>query len=128
QPDGVLVFDSANGNAISISDVDAGGGTVQVTLTATQGLISLRCTSRLNFIVGNGSGEVTMTFTGSINDINTALHGLSSTPNAGYTGAASLQIVTNDLGLSGNGGNRSDSDTILISVALPNPAIVSVQS
>ena len=125
--DGVLVFNTAGSNALSISDVDAGGGTVQVTLTATQGSISLSGTAGLAFAVGSGSGDITMTFTGSINDINNALHGLSFNPNTGYTGAASLQIVTNDLGLSGNGGNRSDSDTILINVDLPNPSIVSVE-
>lgn len=124
--DDVLVFNTAGGNAISISDVDAGGGTVQVTLTATQGLISLSGTSGLAFIVGNGSDDATMTFTGSINDINNALNGLTFTPASGYNGPASLQIVTNDLGLSGNGGNRIDSDTILIDVTLPNPTIVSV--
>ncbi len=126
--DGGLVFSTANGNAISISDVDAGGGIVQVTLTATQGLLSLSGTAGLTFIVGSGSDDITTTFTGSIDDINNALQGLGFTPNAGYTGAASLQIVTNDLGLSGNGGNRSDSDTILITVAPPDPTIVSVQA
>src|SRR5690606_22260756 len=107
--DEVLVFSAAGGNAISISDVDAGGGVVQVTLTATQGLVSLGSTAGLTFIVGSGGGDTTTTFTGTINAINNALEGLSFTPDAGYTGAASLQIVTNDLGLSGNGGNHSDS-------------------
>ena len=36
-----LVFSTGNGNAISISDLDAGGSAVEVTLTATNGAITL---------------------------------------------------------------------------------------
>ena len=39
--DTALVFTSGNGNAISISDVDAAGSPVEVTLTATNGTITL---------------------------------------------------------------------------------------
>ncbi|MFC5695328.1 DUF4347 domain-containing protein [Pseudomonas sp. GCM10022186] len=123
---GVLVFSAGNGNAVSIADVDAGGGTVRVTLTASNGLITLGSTAGLVFSVGSGTGDGTMTFDGSINDINNALAGLSFTPTSGYHGPASLQITTNDLGLSGNGGNQTDSDTLLINVDQPNPTITSV--
>jgi LPXTG-motif cell wall-anchored protein len=57
-----------------------------------------------------------MTFEGTVSDINAALNGLSYTPTSGYTGAASLQIVSNDLGLSGSGGSQTDVDTIAITV------------
>ena len=36
-----LVFNAGNGNLISIADLDAGAGAVQVTLTATNGAITL---------------------------------------------------------------------------------------
>lgn len=124
--DGVLVFSSGNGNALSVSDVDSGGGTVQVTLTATKGLISLSGTAGLVFTVGSGTGDVTMTFEGTISNINAALNGLSFSPTSGYTGPASLKITANDLGLSGSGGNRTDTDTISIAVVLPNPVIFHV--
>jgi hypothetical protein len=39
--DGTLVFSSGNSNLISIADADAGSSSVQVTLTATNGLITL---------------------------------------------------------------------------------------
>ncbi len=39
--DTALLFSTANGNLISINDVDAGGGLVQVTLTATNGWLTL---------------------------------------------------------------------------------------
>ncbi len=116
---GTLVFNSGNGNLISVSDVDAGSATIQVTLTSTHGLISLSGTTGLSFLVGSGSSDATMTFTGSQADINTALNGLSYTPTAGYNGSASLQITTNDLGNTGSGGSKTDTDTISLTV---NPA------
>src|SRR6185436_13029632 len=39
--DTALVFSTANSNAISISDVDAGGASVSVQLTATNGKVTL---------------------------------------------------------------------------------------
>ena len=45
-----------------------------------------------------------MTFTGSLGQINTALAGMQYTPHAGFTGSATLGIVTDDLGHNGSGG------------------------
>src|SRR5690606_3085200 len=65
-----LVFSTGNGNAISVADVDAGGGTIQVTLTASNGLLTLASTTGLVFISGSGTSDATMTFGGTITDIN----------------------------------------------------------
>ncbi|MBB4041176.1 Ca2+-binding RTX toxin-like protein [Microvirga flocculans] len=124
--DGILVFSSGNGNLIAISDVDAGNGTLRVTLTATHGSIALSGTSGLSFLVGSGSGDATMTFDGTLAAINQALNGLSITPEAGYHGPASLQVVTSDLGLSGSRGTLTDSDTISIHVRSVEPRVASV--
>jgi hypothetical protein len=124
----VLVFSSGNGNAISISDVDAGSGNVRVTLTASNGLISLAGISGLAFVVGSGTADGSMTFEGSLADINLALNGLTFTPTPNYNGPASLQIVSNDLGLSGSGGAQSDSDTIAITVNSVSPLVSGVSS
>jgi hypothetical protein len=59
-----------------------------------------------------------MQFSGSIAAINTALNGLSFTPSAGFTGAAALSIVTDDLGNTGSGGPLTANSTININVAL----------
>ncbi|EHK57775.1 beta strand repeat-containing protein [Allomesorhizobium alhagi] len=123
--DAALVFSSGNGNAISISDVDAGGGAMRVTLTASNGLITLSRTTGLSFIVGSGANDGTMSFEGTIADINAALNGTIFSPMPGYNGAASLQIVTNDLGLNGSGGPQTDTDTIAITVG-QQPEITSV--
>lgn len=125
--DGTLVFGTAQGNALSISDADAGNGLVQVTLTASQGTLSLSGINGLSFVVGSGTSDATMTFTGSVADINAALQGLSFAPTAGYRGPASLQITTDDLGNSG-GPARTDTDTISVSVDPTFPSITGVNT
>lgn len=125
--DGTLVFGTAQGNALSISDADAGNGLVQVTLTASHGTLSLSGVSGLSFVVGSGASDATMTFTGSVADINAALQGLSFAPTAGYRGPASLQITTDDLGNSG-GPARTDTDTITVSVDPTFPTITGVNT
>ena len=46
--DTTLVFSTADGNLISISDVDAAGNPLQVTLTATNGTLTLSQAHRLD--------------------------------------------------------------------------------
>jgi hypothetical protein len=111
------VFSVGNSNLISISDVDAGSSSVQVQLVSTNGKTTLSGTGGLSFTVGDGTADATMTFTGTITNVNLRLAGLSFTPNANYTGsAASLQIVTSDQGNTGTGGTLTDNDTIAITV------------
>ncbi|MGO4830764.1 beta strand repeat-containing protein, partial [Rhizobiaceae sp. 2RAB30] len=121
--DTALVFSSGNSNRISISDVDAGSGIVSVTLAASNGLLTLQGTTGLSFSDGDGTNDGIMTFTGTIADINAALDGLTFIPTPGYSGPASLQITTNDQGLSG-GSAQSDTDTVTIDVTPQNDAPV----
>jgi Ca2+-binding RTX toxin-like protein len=121
-----LVFSGASGNRITISDPDVGGGMLNITLTAAQGLLTLSGTTGLSFVVGTGAGDTTVTFRGSLTDINNALNGMIFTPDAGYYGPASIQIETSDLGLSGAGGAQSDSDVIAITVSSREPAVTGV--
>ncbi|MDE3739996.1 Ig-like domain-containing protein [Pseudomonas resinovorans] len=124
--DANLVFSAGNGNLISISDVDVGGGTLQVTLTATNGLISLSGISGLSFSNGDGTADGSMTFTGTLADINNALNGLTFSPTTGYNGPASIQISTSDLGGTGSGGAQTDTDTLAITVNPINPVITDI--
>ena len=117
-----LAFSNANGNLIAISDVDAGGNAVQVTLTGTHGTVTLAGLTGLGFTVGDGVDDATMTFTGAIANINAALAGMHFQPAADFNGAASIQIVTNDQGNTGAAGPRSTSDTVAITVAAQNDA------
>ena len=122
--DTVLVFSSANGNAIAISDADAGSNALQVTLTATNGTVTLSGIAGLTFTTGDGTAETGMVFTGTLTDINAALNGLQFAPAGGFTGTASLQIDTSDQGNTGAGGAQTDSDTISILVNNVNDAPV----
>ncbi|MDP2242160.1 MAG: DUF4347 domain-containing protein [Burkholderiales bacterium] len=120
--DTALVFSVAGGNAISIADVDAGTNPVQVALTGTNGVITLAGIAGLTFSVGDGMADGTMTFTGTVAAINTALNGLSFIPAANFNGGASLSITTNDQGNTGTGGAQSDTDAMTITVTAVNDA------
>ena len=76
-----ISFNAYQGNQISISDADAGPHHVRVTLTATHGTLSLIDSDPnggLNYTVGDGTEDTTMTFDGQVSDINTALRGWCS--------------------------------------------------
>jgi hypothetical protein len=111
-----LVFSAKNGNRISISDPDAGNSTVQVTLTASQGTLTLVSTAGLTFSAGDGTADATMTFRGTLAKINIALNGMRFTPAAGFVGAAGVTVTTDDLGARGTGGAQTDTDTVAITV------------
>src|SRR5205823_3397411 len=113
--DATLVFSSGNGNLISIDDIDAGhAGLLQVTLTSTNGTLTLNGTTGLTFTVGDGTADATMTFTGTLTNINARLAGMSYQPTADFSGSATLTITTNDQGNTGSGGAKSDTDNVTI--------------
>jgi hypothetical protein len=109
-------------NALSIADADAGNNPVQVTLTAAGGVLSLGPTAGLVFTTGTGANDATMTFTGTMASINSALDGTTFAPLANFNGPASITLTTSDLGLTGTGGAQSDSDTVPIAVIAVNDA------
>ncbi|WP_063771671.1 beta strand repeat-containing protein [Cupriavidus necator] len=110
-----LVFRTANGNALSISDVDNASHTV--TLSASHGAITLSGVAGLQFLSGDGTADSTMTFTGSDAAINAALNGMSFLGEKDYAGTASLQMQTND-------GASVDTDTVAIALNPVNDAPV----
>ena len=63
-PNTAEVFSTANGNLISISDAES--TSAQVTLTAVNGTLTLSTIAGLSFTSGDGTGDTTMTFTGTI--------------------------------------------------------------
>ncbi len=123
-----LVFSSSTGNALSVSDVDAGNSPVQVTLTASNGLLTLAQTSGLTLQSGSGTNDSTVSFEGSLADINAALDGLVFAPTPGHVGPAGLQITSNDLGASGSGGSQGDTDMVAILVEPDRPQVSSVHA
>ena len=107
-----ILFSQAAGNQISISDPDAGVNPVQVTLTASTGILTLGTTP--NNVTISGDGTTTITLVGQVDNINTALNGLTFTPPASFTTSATLQVVTTDQGNTGSGGPQQASSTIAI--------------
>nr|WP_312934616.1 Ig-like domain-containing protein [Stutzerimonas nitrititolerans] len=126
--DASLVFSNGNGNQISIGDVDAGANSVEVTLSVTNGVLTLAGTAGLSFTTGDGTADSSLVFSGSITDINAALATLTYSPTSGYNGAAVLSITTSDLGSSGSGGTQTDTDNVNITVNSLNPRITDVSA
>src|SRR5262249_36051543 len=107
--DGTLTFSTANGNAISIADVDAGSSSVQVTLAATNGLLGVPGIAGVT-VTGNGTGTVVLT--GSQSIINTVLNRLTLPPFPTRRSSDLLTVTTNDQGNTGSGGALSDVDSV----------------
>ena len=115
-------FLRANGNAIAIADVDATSGQMQVSLSVTNGSLTLGSLTGLTFSIGDGTADTSVSFTGTLADVNSALDGLSFMPTAGYVGSAALQVITSDQGNTGAGGTLTDTDTVNITIGAVNDA------
>jgi large repetitive protein len=116
-------FSAANSNLISVADVDAGTSPVQITLSSTQGTMTLNGVAGLSFTTGDGTADATMTFTGTLTNVNARLNGLVYTPTLNYFGPAAITITTNDQGATGTGGAQSDGpDTIALTINPVNDA------
>ncbi|MCL6502049.1 MAG: tandem-95 repeat protein [Pirellulales bacterium] len=111
---------------VQIFDVDAGLALIQLTLSANQGTLSLGSLAGLNFSVGDGVSDPTMTFTGTLAAINNALVGLTYRPVPDYHGPDLIQVIANDLGNSGVPFQpKTGSATIIVNVTPVNdPPIV----
>ncbi|MBC5783734.1 SBBP repeat-containing protein [Ramlibacter sp. USB13] len=73
----------------------------------------------LSFSAGDGAADTTVTFTGSVADVNAALAGMRYRPDAEYSGPASVQVTVDDLGNTG-GPAQSASGTVAIDVTAVN--------
>ena len=102
--DSAWVFSSANGNAITVSDVDS--ASLTTTLVVTHGSLTLGSTTSVTF-TGNDTG--TLQITGTAAAINAALEGASFKPANDFSGSSTLSVTTND-------GAASDVDIVAIGV------------
>ena len=114
-----LVFSAANGNGLSVGDVDAGDGDVTATLSVADGILAVT-TGGGATIAGDGSGTVTIT--GTVSAVNAALASVTYSPAANFNGADTLTLTTNDQGNTGDGGALTDTDTVGITVTPVNDA------
>jgi len=91
----VLVFSAANGNAFTIVDANAGSSADTLTINATNGTLTLGSTTGISITSGgNGGGSITLS--GSVTNLNSAINGLTYTPIAGFSGSGSLKMSVND--------------------------------
>ena len=108
---------------INVTDVDVVEprvSQVQMTLQANHGTITLAATAGLTFETGNGIGNETMTFMGSLADVNAAVTVLTYRGNLNYNGPDTILVYVNDQGNTGSGGPLSDNGTIDVSVSAVN--------
>lgn len=117
---GSLLLSSAVGSGLSVSDVDADPSALRVTLSASTGTLTLSGTGGLTFLAGDGANDASMTFRGTVADVNSALEGMTYQPPILFLGPATISITTNDLGNTGSGGAKSDADTLGVNVSYPN--------
>ncbi|MGJ7511974.1 VCBS domain-containing protein [Variovorax sp. GT1P44] len=116
-------------SGLTVSDVDAFGGTLDITLNVLHG--TLRLTSVPPGVTLSGAGTATLRLNGTVDALNLALAGLSYLGNQDFNGLDTLTILTNDRGHSGDangnglpnenpGDALSDQDTLQITLAPVN--------
>ncbi len=92
--DGTLTFSSGNGNAITVTDENAGTNSpFQIYLQVSNGTLTLSQTTGL-LIPGGANGSSFMTIQGTESDINAALQGMTYTPTGNYNGSDTLVVTT----------------------------------
>ena len=107
---------SLNLAGISVFDVDAGEGSIAVSLTVEHGVLTLPQTTGLQFTSGDGASDPQLVFSGTLSNVNGALSGLVYTPTFNYHGAETLQLSVNDQGNTGAGGAKTTSTTLAITI------------
>jgi hypothetical protein len=115
-----LSFSTANSNAISITDAAAGTNADSLTLSASEGTLTLESTTGLSFTAGvNGSSSFTVS--GTVTNLDAALDGLVYQPTTLYSGADSLSASVSD-----PNDSLSASTSVSITVASVSPPATSV--
>ena len=112
-----LLFSTAQGDAITLADSQAGSNADTLTLNVTDGTLTLGSTSGLTSVSGNGSSSVTLS--GTLANLNAALNGLVYTPNSGYSGPDSLKFRSPIRAIISRG-----SAAVALTVNAPSPPII----
>jgi hypothetical protein len=109
-----LTFASAGANAISVADADSDGGVERVSLKDEHGSLTPGTTGELESV--SGSGTDALTLEGTISALTKALEGLSYAAAHNYHGADTLELETDDLGNTGDGGAKTTTSEVPIEV------------
>ena len=115
----LLVFSHRHEQCDLVSDVDSDGNAEQVSLSVSNGTLTLSRHQRALFSTGTGTANSAMTFTGTLANINavmwTDLHAHGQLLRQRQPGD-----MTNDLGNTGLGGAKTASSTVAITVSEVN--------
>jgi len=112
---------------ISIVDEDAGLGVLELSLSVSNGTLTLGPADGLEWQAG-ANGTSNQVVRGTLGDLNAALAGLSYLNFTNFSGVDLLNVTVDDLGNTDPGMNFKDAKTILITVIAPpnNPPKVSI--
>ena len=124
-----------NITGIFISDIDASGEDLTVSLSVNHGTLNL--TSLTDVTVTAGAlNSATVTIRGAFDKLNTALQSLVYTPSLNYNGTDKLTVTTNDLGHTGDANGNlmpseladalTDTDELTINITPVNDAPIGV--
>jgi len=97
---------------VSVTDIDAGAGTIEVNLSVNHGTLSAPN--------GSGSGG-NLTLSGTLANVNSSLASLAYTPNLEFSGGDTLTITVDDKGNTG-GGSLTDTKSVAITINAVNDA------
>jgi hypothetical protein len=86
------IFSAANGNAISVQNVDTSSNPLHVRLTAINGNMTLGNTAGLTFLFGDGVNNRILEFLGSATAVNSALEGMQFNTTAS---TGNIQLAVN---------------------------------
>ena len=81
-----LVFSTAKGTGITFTDSFAGSTPETLTLSATDGILTLSTTSGLTFDQSTTNGSSSIVVTGTLAELNAAVNGLTYTPGSNFVG------------------------------------------
>jgi hypothetical protein len=116
-------------SGISGSDVDANLSSESLTLAVSHGKVRFASLNGLT-VTGGANNSATVTVAGPLTSINAALAGgnLIYRPNVLFRGSDSLSLLLNDNGHSGEGGAKTDSKSLAITVTPAAPALSGIET
>ncbi|MEM8531148.1 MAG: Ig-like domain-containing protein, partial [Chloroflexota bacterium] len=103
-------------SGVSVSDTDAGSGSIQVTVSATNGTLSAAAAGSANV---SGNNSAALTITGTITDVNSTLTSLEYTGNTDFNGADTITVEADDQGNTPSPA-KTDTKTIAVTVDASN--------
>ncbi|RLS75286.1 MAG: DUF2341 domain-containing protein, partial [Planctomycetota bacterium] len=120
----IVLEDTSGVISLFVTDPDAGSGSLKVTLNLSNasGTITLGSTTGLSFSIGDGTLDTSMSFTGTLTDLNNALASITYAPTTGFNGADALQYAIDDQGNSGSGGAQTANGNVSLTVDSENDA------